>query len=492
MTEAHSPVPGAAASAPHVPVAQIDASCRWPLLFFFAKAVGWLVVGTVLLLIASIKLHGGGMLAGLAWLSLGRVRPAAMDAILYGFACQAAFGVLLWLVCRLGRTVLTGGGAILTAGFIWNFTVFCGVLGVLGGASTGFIWLEMPRWTAPVFFITYAIIGAGALFTFRSRREGTLYVSQWYVLAALFWFPWIFSAATLLLLYLPARGVLQAAVNAWYTSNFSNFWLTPVGLAVIFYFIPKITGRPLYSRGLAAFGFWIFLFVANWTGLTPLVGGPLPAWMISASIGANFVLILPIICVAMNWYQTLCASGDCKRALHDTALRYVLFGAVCYLMSSAEGILLGTRAVSVITRFTYVEMACSHLALLGFVGMTLLGAIYYIVPRLVQAGWPSAKLVRVHFNWSAIGIAVYFLALTMAGLIQGFKLNDPAVPVMNAVRASVPFIGIATLALLAVVVGQVAFLINLCSLLRKLCEPWCKSVTNLARGGEPAKAEAKA
>jgi cytochrome c oxidase cbb3-type subunit 1 len=472
--------------------AEIDASCRWPVTLLFWKALGWFALAALLLLISSIKLHGPGFLADAAWLTLGRVRPAAMNALVYGFACQAALALAVWLVCRLGRVRLEGGPAILIACAAWNVAVFAGIVAILAGASTGFQWLEMPVFVAPLLFVAWAAIGGWALLTLARRAEKALYVSQWYVLAALFCFPWIYSAANLLLHWMPVRGVMQAVVGAWFRGNLLDLCLTSAGLAATFYFLPKLTGRPLYSDGLAKFGFWTLVVFGCWTGLTQLLGGPVPAWMLSASIAANGILLAAILAVGMNWYRTLCGSSGCAVAFQDTSLRYIVFGAACYLLASLEAVLLGTRSVSVVTRFTYVETARTLLVLLGFFGMTALGAIHFIVPRLLQSAWPSARLVRVNFLCTAVGSALIFLALTAAGLVQGFKLNDPPVPVVDAIKATTPFLGLATLGFLLVLAGQVAFLVNFGRLLMRVVAPVCRNALVVLRSTEAPAVEVKA
>src|SRR5947207_264527 len=228
-----------------------------------------------------------------------------MNAILYGFASQTAIGVLLWMMCRLCGTRLVFQTTLSIATTFWNIGVTLGMLGILDGGSTGFTWLEMPRFVSPILFGAYCLIGICVMAVFYGRRERSLYVSQWYLLAALFWFPWIYSAANLLLVFFPVRGVVQSIVDAWFTSNFLCLWLGPVGLAAIFYFLPKLSGRPLYSQSLAALGFWTLAFFGNLSGLAQLVGGPVPAWMGSVGIAANVLLIIPLICVAMNWHLTL-------------------------------------------------------------------------------------------------------------------------------------------------------------------------------------------
>src|SRR5262245_8482065 len=120
-------------AAGRVSPAEIDASCRWPLLLLFTSSVCWLLFGTVLALIAAIKLHKASFLADSAWLTLGRIRPAAMNSFLYGFASQAGIGVMLWLLCRLGRVKLCFQWPLLVASKLWNIGVLVGVIAILLG-----------------------------------------------------------------------------------------------------------------------------------------------------------------------------------------------------------------------------------------------------------------------------------------------------------------------------------------------------------------------
>ena len=476
-------------SSGRLPAAEIDASCRNPLLLLFVSGMLWLVLGLFLALICSIKLHAPGFLASPAWLTLGRVRPAAMNAILYGFASQTAIGVLLWMMCRLGGTRLLFHPTLAIATIFWNLGVALGLLGILAGGSTGFAWLEMPRYAPPILFCSYLLIGICAMAAFYFRRERSLYVSQWYLLAALFWFPWIYSAANLMLVFFPMRGVVQSIVGAWFTNSFLGLWLTPVGLAAIFYFIPKLSGRPLYSQSLAAFGFWTLAIFASWAGPAQLAGGPVPAWVGSAGIVANVLLIIPLICVAMNWHFTL--RGLYPRARDDVTLRFVVFGAASYLVASLVGILLSLREVSAITHLTYLETAQVQLALLGFVGMALFGSVYYIVPRIMRMEWPCTKTVQIHFWCSAIGIGLVFLGLAFGGLVQAFELHDPSVPFVNVAAATAPFVGIATLGQLLLLAGPGALLWNLTLMLRPQIEPCRQSMLALLMNGPSAKEEAR-
>ena len=472
--------------------AEVDASCRWPLLLLFTSGVCWLVFGTFLALIAAIKLHKGDFLAECPWLTLGRIRPASMNSFLYGFASQVGMGVMLWLMCRLGRVKLYFQWPVIVAWNLWNIGVTIGVIAIMAGASTGFEWLEMPRAVAGMLFVAYAIVGICAVATFVMRRECEVYPSQWYLLAALFWFPWIYSAANYLLVLDPVRGTMQAAVNGWFTGNFAGLWLTPLGLAGIFYFVPRQSGQPLHSRELAAYGFWTLAFFANFSGLTGLIGGPVPRWMPAVSTAANVCLLVAVISNVLNWHLTCraacaaCTGSDHDAWKKDSVLCFVLFGALAYLVHGVVSALMSVPQVASITNFTYAIVARNNLLLHGFVGMVLFGCLYYIIPQLTRVKWPNEKWIRVHLLCSMIGVALLFLGLGLGGVLQGLKLARPAVPFMDVVRGTVPFVGLSTLGVLLLLVGQIAFVANLTGLLRAFLAPMCQSFCAEYCGGVPA------
>jgi len=455
---------------PYTP-AEIDVSCSTVLTWLFACASTWLVLGTFVNVLAFIKLHVPGMFADAAWMSYGRLRPAGMDILLYGFASQAAIGVIIWLMCRLGATTLCCKAPVLLATIFWNLGVAVGTLGILSGATTGFAWLEMPRFAHAILFASYAVIGVCILVSFYTRTNRSLYVSQWYLLAALFWFPWIYSGAQMLLLYWPVRGVLQAFIDAWFANNFLTLWLGNVALATLFYFIPKLTNRELYSSYVAGFAFWTYLLFAGWTGSVQLIGGPLPTWMIAIGTSAALLLIVPMIAVGYNWYQTVAGLQFDRRNASDIVLRCTFFGALSFFVATIGGILLACYRVSAITQFSLVPLALVYFIIYGFFGMTIMGAIYYIVPRATRLDWPFLNLVRVHYSCSIGGIAILFLSLVIGGLIQGYRLNQTTTDIVSVTRGTIQFIGLATLGLLLLLVGQIAFVRNLFTLLHRQGAP---------------------
>ena len=441
-------------------LAEIDASCRSSVLLLFGGSLFWLILGSVFALIASIKLHNPEFLANISWLTFGRVRPAHLNAVIYGFSSQAAIGVALWLMCRLCRTPLMFGWVTNLAGVFWNVGVTVGVWAILAGESTGIEWLEIPAYATPILFVSYALIGIWGIITFRFRREKHLYVSQWYLLAALFWFPWIYSAAQILLVLDPVRGTVQAAVNWWFAHNVLGLWFTPIGLASIYYFIPKVLGKPVYNYSLSVLGFWSLALFYNWNGMHHLVGGPMPAWLITVSIVASVMMTIPVVTVGINHHFTM--FGSFHKLKDSPVLRFMVFGGMSYTLTSLHGIALALRSVSEVTHFTHSTIAHSHQGMYAFFTMVMFGSIYYILPRVLQVEWPSARLISLHFWTVSIGIMVYVVPLIIGGVLQGQAMNNPDVPFVDAVKPSVvsltlPFLKVRSYSGMLIFVGHLAF-----------------------------------
>jgi cytochrome c oxidase cbb3-type subunit 1 len=249
------------------PDSRVDASLRWPLFALFGGAAFWLMAGSVLAMIASIKFHAPGFLAACPWLTYGRVQPASDDALLYGFCIPAGMGVALWLLAQLGQTPLRGAIVPVFAAKLWHLGVLVGLAGILSGNSTGFVWLEFPRAASVMLFFAYLLLALWAMMNFAARRERALFPSHWFLVAALFWFPWIYSTANLFLVIWPVRGVVQFAIDSWFANNLLFVWLALVGVGAAFYFLPKFSGRPLQTYYFALFAFWTLVLFGTWCGI---------------------------------------------------------------------------------------------------------------------------------------------------------------------------------------------------------------------------------
>lgn len=410
-----------------------DASSRQVALRAIGFSVIWLILGSAFGLIASFKLHMPDWLVSNPALTFGRVRSAHLNAMSYGWASSAMLGVSVWIIPRLVHTELRVPKAAEAGLYFWNIGMVLGVIGILAGYSDGLEWLEMPRyWADPFFVIGGGLVGLSLLSTIAVREVEHLYVSVWYIMAAFIWFPIIFVVGN----WPTFSGVESAAVNWFYAHNALGLWLTPVCLAAAYYFIPKILGRPIYSYQLSLLGFWTLGFFYSLNGMHHLIGGPLPTWMITTSVVASGLMVIPVMAVGVNQHMTLNRRFAALR--YSPTLRFIVFGSVAYTLVSLQGVFMAFREVNRLTHFTHVTVAHAHVGLYSFVTMIMFGSIYYILPRLLGREWVSEKLITWHFWSVAIGQTVYLVPLTVAGMFQGVAMADPTSTWETVMQAMMP------------------------------------------------------
>lgn len=427
---------------------EIDASCRVPLLALFGGAALWLVVGLLLALIASLSFHMPEKFGNCPLLTYGRVQAAANDAILYGFAIPAALGVILWIFARLSQTGLVLPLVPIVAANVWHLGVFVGIVGILIGDSTGFAWLEFPRGSSVLLFASFLLIAISAVATFGARRERELYPSHWFLLAALLWFPWIYSTANLFVVAWPVRGVAQAVIGWWFANNLIFVWLALVGIGTVFYFLPKIAGRPLHSHYFALFAFCTLILFSTWCGIPQ--GAPVPAWPPALSSVASALTIVPLIAIAVIFVQTV---RGAKISCKGGPFCYIKFGTTAFLLSGLMLIVLACPRISRVTEFTWFGPAQTQLQILGFFAVVMCGAIYELLPRVMGFELPFPKLVRVQHWLFMLGVALLVVPLAVGGVEQGLGNYSP--------EASLPFLRISTLGLLLLLLGSLQFAANI-------------------------------
>lgn len=438
----------------------VDRSIRIPVLIFFGSGVFWLVVASVFYLLSSSQMHSPNAwwsAPGIAWLSFGRAYPVFLNCYVYGWATCAGFGAGIWLLSRLTGVPLRSPLPLILAAVVWNIGMVTGVLSILGGATTGRELLEFPPETAFILFLGLATVSFWAITTVWIRRPGRIYISQWYLLGAFLWFAWMYATANTALGIAPAPGAAQPAISWWYVGSLVDLWLTPIALAIAYYLIPKIVGRPIYSYRLALLSFWGLALFGGWTGMTHVIGGPLPAWMVTASIVAEVLMLIPVLAAGVNFHLTMKGNFDGLR--DNLALRFVVTGAVIYTAYAFVGSVISARSIAQFTQFTFVTVIHSQLGLFGFYSMILFGAFYYIVPRLLNRVWLFDKLIVTHFWLVVVGLGLLLADFTMGGLIQGFGLEDPQIPMIAVNDLLEPFLAIQNFGALLLVVANLGFAI---------------------------------
>jgi cytochrome c oxidase cbb3-type subunit I len=448
---------------------QIDRSCRQTVLGYYASAVFWLLFGTAAALISSIKLHNPEFLGNWEWITFGRIRSVHLNTVVYGWSSMVGIGSLLWLQARLCKVRLPNRIVLPSTVMIWNLAVIWGVYELLAGNSTGVEWLEFPTRVLTFFGYVLLVLFWTSLTMFSQRRVRHTYVSQWYLFGSAVWFPILYVVAVLL----PATGLVSGAAwattNWWYAHNVLGLYITPMGLAAAYYLIPKVTGQPIHSYHLSLLGFWANALFYSWIGTHHLVGGPLPAWIITVGIVGSIMMFVPVITVAINHHLTMVGRFHLLRT--SPTLRFTVFGAMCYTAVSFQGSFEALRSVSQVAHFTHYTVAHAHLGMYAFYTMIMFGAMYYVIPRLTRNEWSSPRLIKVHFWTCALGIGLYFVALSWAGWYQGLMMNDPGVPFIKVVEYTKPYLVARSLAGTMMTTGHVAFAILIFRILHSSSVP---------------------
>ncbi len=432
--------------------AEADASTA-PLVFFmFCCAIVWLLLASAAGLTASIKLHEPDWLTQQAWLTFGRIRTVHLNAVAYGWAPMAGLGIAMFIIPRLLKTPLMGARFAFVGAALWNAALIAGLGSISAGINDGLEWLEIPWQIGLLFALGGGLMALPLIFTLVNRRVEHLYVSVWYMACGLFWLPVLYVVAKMPGLHV---GVQQAAMNWWFGHNVLGLFYTPLALASVYYFLPKIIGRPIQSYNLSLLGFWGLAFFYGQVGGHHLVGGPVPEWLITLSIVQSMMMIIPVAAFTVNQYQTL--QGRLSALRHSPTLRFIGIGGLMYTASSVQGSFEALRSMNAITHFTHYTVAHAHLGLYGFVTLVFFGAMYFVMPRITAREWPYPNLISLHFWLVAGGFAIYFVTLTTGGWLQGLAMLDEARGFMESVAVTLPYLKGRSIGGTLMVVGHLVF-----------------------------------
>ncbi|MGX5659688.1 cbb3-type cytochrome c oxidase subunit I [Castellaniella ginsengisoli] len=434
---------------------EADQSTAYVTFTFLCCAIVWLVLASTFGLISSIKLHNPEFLTEYAWLTFGRTRTLHLNMVAYGWCPMAAFGVAIWMLPRLLKTRLYGGRFALLGCMLWNAGLIAGLGSIAVGINDGLEWLEIPWQISILLVLGGALIALPLVFTLRNRKVEHLYVSIWYMGAALFWFPVLYLVGKMPGVHF---GVEQATMNWWFGHNVLGLYYTPIALASVYYFLPKIIGRPIQSYNLSLIGFWALAFFYGQVGGHHLVGGPVPHWLITLSIVQSMMMIIPVLAFSVNQHLTM--RGHFKTMYYSPTLRFIVLGAMMYTLSSFEGSFEALRSVSTVAHFTHFTVAHAHLGLYAFFSIVMFGAIYFVMPRVMAWEWPHPKLIILHFWLVTLGIGIYFVSLSIGGWLQGLAMLDATKPFMESVRVTMPYLEARTLGGSLMTLGHLVFAVH--------------------------------
>ena len=279
-----------------------------------------------------------------------------------------------------------------------------------------------------VVWVSYAVVFIG---TIARRRIRHIYVANWFFAAfilAVALLHVVNSAAIPVGLwksYPLYAGVQDAMVQWWYGHNAVGFFLTAGFLGIMYYFVPKQAGRPVYSYRLSIVHFWSLIFTYMWAGPHHLHYTALPDWAQSLGMVMSLVLLAPSWGGMINGIMTL--SGAWEKLRTDPVLRFLIVSVSFYGMSTFEGPMMSIKTVNALSHYTDWTIGHVHSGALGWVAFVSIGALYYLIPRLFGRELHSLKLVEVHFWVSTMGIVLYVTSMWVSGIMQGLMwraVND--------------------------------------------------------------------
>ncbi|MDD3608731.1 MAG: cytochrome-c oxidase, cbb3-type subunit I [Halothiobacillaceae bacterium] len=386
-----------------------------------------------------------GMLAGvyiaseLAWpflnfntpeITFGRLRPVHTTLVIFGFGGSALFATSYYIVQRTCQARLWGGK------WLPEFTFWGWQVGVGGGAILYMLGFTQGREYAEFVWqldlaITVVWVAYFLVFTMtlRNRSQPHIYVANWFFMSFILAVALlhIFNnlavpvSITSLHSYSLFSGVQDAMTQWWYGHNAVGFFLTAAFLGMMYYFVPKQAGRPVYSYRLSIVHFWALSFLYMWAGTHHLHWTAIPDWTSTLAATFSILLLLPSWGGMINGIMTL--SGAWEKLRTDPIMLFLITALAFYGMSTFEGPMMSLKSVNALSHYTDWTVGHVHSGALGWVAMVSMGSMYHMVPRLWGTTIYSLKLIYVHFWLATIGIVLYIASLWVAGIGQGLMLR---------------------------------------------------------------------
>ncbi|MBC7473669.1 MAG: cbb3-type cytochrome c oxidase subunit I [Candidatus Sericytochromatia bacterium] len=419
----------------------------------------WLLVGMLGGVLTSIKFNYPDFLGYIPWLAFGRLRVFHLNGVAFGWFTTAAFGMAYYMVPKLTGIKMVWPKVSYVVVYSWAVVSTIGQISLLAGYSQGVEVGEWPVWVDVPVSMIFALITTQIFFTIANRKEKHIYVSLWYLTAGFTWSTINYVLGNLINPYFFA-GVDNAAIQGFYLHSVVGLWITPMGTAMLYYFMPVITKNPVYSHKLSMIGFWGLALFYPFTGAHHYLFSPIDTWVQTIAIMSSMMLIMPVWSVITNQVGTM--KGKWHMLSSHIEVKFMVLGAVFYVITCFQGPTQALRSMQQIIHFTDWVVGHAHLAIYGVFTMWTWAGIYYIWPKLTGRQIYSQKLSGWHFWLSLVGFAIMALTLWGAGLVQGGMLNlESNVAFIDTVKAISPFWAVRTVGGTLMMLGAACFVYNM-------------------------------
>ncbi len=390
---------------------------------FSIMTIVWGLVGMSVGVLIAAQLAWPALNFDIPWLTFGRLRPLHTNAVIFAFGGCALFACSYYVVQHTCHAKLAFPALAAFTFWGWQAVILLAAITLPLGITTSKEYAEL-EWPIDILitlvWVSYALVFFG---TIVKRKIPHIYVANWFfgafivTVAVLH----VFNSAALPVSFLKSysayAGVQDAMVQWWYGHNAVGFFLTAGFLGIMYYFVPKQAGRPIYSYRLSVVHFWALVFTYIWAGPHHLHYTALPDWAQSLGMVMSLILLAPSWGGMINGIMTL--SGAWHKLRTDPVLRLLIVSISFYGMSTFEGPMMSIKTVNALSHYTDWTIGHVHSGALGWVALVSMGAMYYLIPRLFGRELYSLRLVEVHFWTATIGIVLYIASMWVAGIMQG-------------------------------------------------------------------------
>ncbi|MGH7050893.1 MAG: cbb3-type cytochrome c oxidase subunit I [Acetobacteraceae bacterium] len=398
---------------------------------YTVSATLWLVFATAVAVVLSIKFVYPDFATSI-WLDFGRLRPIHTNDVFYAWASPGMVGLALYIAARSSGTRLFSAALAWIALALFNVAAIAGTIALELGFNDGAQEYREWLWWIRVILAAALVATAWNLIATVARRDSQpIYLANWYTMGGTLW-TIIIVVVALLPWY--QHGLGQVAVQGFFMHNAVGLWFTPLCLGIFYYALPKLLNQPIYSYSLGVLAFWTNLAFYPFLGGHHFLFSPLPWWLQTTAIIFSVGMLVPVFGGSANFLLTMRGRHDW---IHRSPAMFILVGVLGYLFGSSQGTVEALRSMQEMWHFSNFTIGHSHLTMYGFVTFAIWGGIYALLPRATHKE-PDNLLVGIHFWLATVGIAIYVVALSIGGTIQGLSWISGA-PFIQSVIEMAPF-----------------------------------------------------
>ena len=439
--------------------------------FAFATVL-WGVVGLIVGLLIALQLAAPIHNMGIEYLTYGRARPIHTNAIIFAFVGNAIFMGVYYSMQRLLKARMYSDVLSKIHFWGWQLIIVLAAVTLALGFTTGKEYAEL-EWPIDILIAVVWVVFAWNMFgTIAKRRVKHLYVAIWFYVASVLAIAILHIVnsveipAGLFKSYPVYAGVQDALVQWWYGHNAVGFFLTTPFLGLMYYFLPKMANRPVFSYRLSIIHFWALIFIYIWTGPHHLLYQAMPDWIQSLGVVFSIMLLMPSWGGMINGLLTL--RGVWDKVRESAELKFMVVAVTAYGMSTFEGPLLSVKFINAFSHFTDWTVAHAHIGALGWNGFMIFAILYWLIPKLFNTKLYSPKMANVHFWIGTLSILFWSVPMYWAAFAQGLNTSEFTADgflkydtFMKTIQGIIPMYFTRAFGGLIYIVGVVLMVINL-------------------------------